>query len=126
MKLCSLPYEEYRDSDNEWNEFIPSIWNEKRVKDLFRLITNLAPNNNDYELLSLYASIGVKPRKDMEQRGNKAVTTDGYWIVRKGDIVVNKLLAWMGAIGLSEYDGVTSPAYDILRKRKQNGHWSFN
>jgi type I restriction enzyme, S subunit len=52
----------------------------------------------------------------MEQRGNKSTTTDGYWMVKKGDIVVNKLLAWMGAIGLSEYDGVTSPAYDILRK----------
>lgn len=52
----------------------------------------------------------------MEQRGNRAVTTDGYWIVKKGDIVVNKLLAWMGAIGLAEYEGVTSPAYDILRK----------
>jgi type I restriction enzyme S subunit len=36
--------------------------------------------------------------------------------VKKGDIVVNKLLAWRGAIGLSKYEGVTSPAYDILRK----------
>ncbi|GAA4414550.1 hypothetical protein GCM10023187_44230 [Nibrella viscosa] len=35
--------------------------------------------------------------------------------MKKGDFIVNKLLAWMGAIGLSEYDGVTSPAYDILR-----------
>ena len=116
MKLCSSPYEKYRVSDNDWYEYLPSVWDEKRVKDIFRLITDIAPNNNDLELLSLYASIGVRPRKEMEQRGNKAVTTDGYWIVKKGDIVVNKLLAWMGAIGLSEYDGVTSPAYDILRK----------
>lgn len=116
MKLCSFPYEKYRVSDNEWHEYIPSTWDETRVKNIFKLITDIAPNDNDFELLSLYASIGVKPRKDMEQRGNKSVTTDGYWIVKKGDIVVNKLLAWMGAIGLSEYDGVTSPAYDILRK----------
>ncbi len=116
MKLCSFPYEKYRVSDNEWYEYIPSTWNETRVKNIFKLITDIAPNDNDFELLSLYASIGVRPRRDMEQRGNKSVTTDGYWIVKKGDIVVNKLLAWMGAIGLSEYDGVTSPAYDILRK----------
>jgi type I restriction enzyme S subunit len=37
--------------------------------------------------------------------------------VKKGDLVVNKLLAWMGAVGVSEYDGVTSPAYDILRRK---------
>ena len=116
MKLHSAPYKEYKKSDNEWDELIPADWNEERVKDIFNLITDTAPANNDFELLSLYASIGVRPRKEMEQRGNKAVTTDGYWMVKKGDIVVNKLLAWMGAIGLSEYEGVTSPAYDILRK----------
>jgi type I restriction enzyme, S subunit len=120
MKLLSSSHEEYRVSDNEWCEFIPSTWNETRVKNIFRLITDIAPNDNDFELLSLYASIGVRPRKDMEQRGNKSVTTDGYWIVKKGDIIVNKLLAWMGAIGLSEYEGVTSPAYDILRESNQN------
>jgi type I restriction enzyme, S subunit len=105
-----------KDSEGEWFDCVPSDWNEKRVKDLFRLVTDVAPDNNDYELLSVYASIGVRPRKDLEQRGNKASTTDGYWIVKKGDIVVNKLLAWMGSIGLSNYEGVTSPAYDVLRK----------
>ena len=69
-----------------------------------------------YELLSIYTDIGVKPRKELEERGNRATTTDGYWLVKKDDFIVNKLLAWMGAIGLSDYDGVTSPAYDILRK----------
>jgi type I restriction enzyme, S subunit len=56
----------------------------------------------------------VRPRKDLEQKGNKASTTDNYWIVRREDLIANKLLAWMGAIGVSHYDGVTSPAYDIL------------
>jgi type I restriction enzyme S subunit len=108
-----------KDSDYEWNQKIPTSWQETRVKNIFKLVTDLAPNDNNFELLSLFASIGVKPRKDMEQRGNKSVTTDGYWMVKKGDIIVNKLLAWMGSIGLSDYDGVTSPAYDILRKSSE-------
>ena len=33
-------------------------------------------------------------------------------------MVCNKLLAWMGAIGSSHYQGVTSPAYDVLRPIK--------
>lgn len=119
MKLYSAPYKNYLRSSNEWSDYIPSEWSEKRVKDLFRLVTDIAPENNHYELLSLYTSIGVRPRKDLEARGNKSITTDGYWIVKKGDIIVNKLLAWMGAIGLSDYEGVTSPAYDILRKISQ-------
>ncbi|WP_409461435.1 restriction endonuclease subunit S [Stenotrophomonas maltophilia] len=70
------------------------------------------------ELLSVYTRIGVRPRRSLEQRGNKASTTDGYWVVKEGDIICNKLLAWMGAIGVSHYQGVTSPAYDILRPIK--------
>jgi type I restriction enzyme S subunit len=116
MKLHSDTYDSYKKSEGEWAVSIPSEWQEKRVKDLFRLVTQAAPANNDYELLSLFAGIGVKPRKDMEARGNKASSTDGYWIVKKNDIVVNKLLAWMGSVGLSEYNGVTSPAYDVLRQ----------
>lgn len=116
MNLRSHPYASYKPSYGEWVDQIPSEWQEKRVKDIFRLVTDKAPVDNDHELLSLYASIGVRPRKDLEARGNKASSTDGYWMVKKGDIVVNKLLAWMGSVGLSEYDGVTSPAYDVLRK----------
>lgn len=47
--------------------------------------------------------------EELVRRFNKASTTDDYWTVRKGDLIVNKLLAWMRAIGVSEYDGVTSP-----------------
>lgn len=112
-------YDAYKTSNSEWVDQIPYEWEEKRVKDLFRLVTDQAPVDNDHELLSLYASIGVRPRKDLEARGNKASSTDGYWLVKKGDIVVNKLLAWMGSIGLSDYNGVTSPAYDVLRKTRR-------
>jgi type I restriction enzyme S subunit len=107
-----------KDSGMEWVGNIPSHWRVLKTKYLFKLIADYAPENNGYELLSIYTDIGVRPRKELEQRGNKATTTDGYLIVKKGDIIVNKLLAWMGAIGYSKYDGVTSPAYDILRKQK--------
>ena len=101
----------------EWLGDVPEHWDVKATKRLFRLVVEPAPDDNDYELLSIYTEIGVRPRKSLEAKGNKATTTDGYWMVKKGDLIVNKLLAWMGAIGISDYDGVTSPAYDILRKR---------
>lgn len=107
-----------KDSGVEWLGDVPAHWQALPTKRLFRLVAEPAEINNDYELLSVYTAIGVAPRKDLEPKGNKASTTDGYWKVRQGDIIVNKLLAWMGAVGFSNYDGVTSPAYDILRKVK--------
>lgn len=108
-------YPSYKPSGVEWLGNVPEHWNTKPTKYCFKLITDKAIENNSEVLLSVYTDIGVKPRSELEERGNKASTTDGYWIVKKGDIIVNKLLAWMGAIGLSNYSGVTSPAYDILR-----------
>ncbi|MHC6647649.1 restriction endonuclease subunit S [Alteromonas sp. HB246098] len=104
-----------KDSGVDWVGEIPEHWEVRKVKYLFELVMEASEKNNNHELLSIYAAIGVKPRKELEEKGNKASTTDGYWLVKKGDFIVNKLLAWMGAIGISEYDGVTSPAYDILR-----------
>ena len=112
------PNMEMKPSGVEWIGEIPAHWKIINTKYLFQLVAEPAPQNNDYELLSIYTSIGVKPRKELEERGNRATTTDGYWLVKKGDFIVNKLLAWMGAIGLSDYEGVTSPAYDILRKTR--------
>lgn len=106
-----------KDSGVEWLGEVPAHWEVLKTKRIFSLECHPAPANNNLELLSVYTEIGVKPRKELEQKGNKASTTDGYWIVQKGDLIVNKLLAWMGAVGYSNYEGVTSPAYDILRNR---------
>lgn len=108
------PNVRFKPSGVEWLGDVPEHWDIERTKNLFRLRTQKSGRAHGLELLSIYTHIGVRPRKDLEEKGNKASTTDDYWIVRKGDLIVNKLLAWMGAVGVSEYDGVTSPAYDIL------------
>ena len=108
------PYPAYKPSGVEWLGDVPAHWDLRRTKALFRLRTEKSGVAHGQELLSIYTHIGVRPRKDLEEKGNKASTTDDYWIVKPGDLIANKLLAWMGAIGVSHYDGVTSPAYDIL------------
>jgi len=103
----------------EWLGDVPEHWGVERVKNLFRLRTEKSGMSHGMELLSIYTHIGVRPRKDLEQKGNRASSTDDYWIVHKDDIIVNKLLAWMGAVGVSAFEGVTSPAYDILKPIRQ-------
>jgi type I restriction enzyme S subunit len=120
------PYSNYSDFDQAWLGELPSHWQVMRTKHLFNLVTEFAPVGNSEELLSVYTAIGVKPRKELEARGNKASSTDNYWRVQQGDIIVNKLLAWMGAIGISEYNGVTSPAYDILRPKENVNPYYYN
>ena len=103
-----------KDSGIDWIGHVPEGWKIGRVKDAFKLRSekNFRPIE-EVQLLSLYTEFGVFPHGDREEKGNKAVSTEGYKFVYKKDIVVNIILAWMGSIGISEYDGVTSPAYDI-------------
>lgn len=101
-----------KDSGVDWIGEIPEHWEMKRLKTILSVKDK---RNVDPEalLLSVYTAIGVRPRQELEERGNKASTVINYKIVSKGDLIVNRLLAWMGAYGLSNYDGVTSPDYDV-------------
>ena len=94
-------------------------WNVSPIRYLFSLREEKNYKQlKDVNLLSLYTDLGVFPHGEQEERGNKAVTADGYKVVYKDDIVVNIILAWMGAIGISDYNGVTSPAYDVYKPNK--------
>ena len=104
-----------------WYGELPERWKAIRIKNLFALIDerNFKPLS-DVQLLSLYTAFGVKPNKEIEKTtGNRAVTADNYKIVHVDDIIVNIILCWQGAIGVSKYDGVTSPAYDVYRAKSE-------
>ncbi len=106
---------EMKDSGIEWIGEIPKHWKIRKIKSLFKLRNekNYLPID-EVNLISLYTDKGIVQHKDLDKTtGNRAVKTEGYKLVYKGDIVVNIILCWMGAIGRSKYDGVTSPAYDV-------------
>lgn len=104
-----------KDSGIEWIGEIPEEWETRRIKTIFSLRDER--NNlplSEVNLISLYTDLGVVQHADLEKTtGNKATNADGYKKVYINDIVVNIILCWMGAIGRSEYTGVTSPAYDV-------------
>lgn len=45
----------------------------------------------------------------------EAETTEGYKICLAGDLVINTLWAWMGAMGVARVDGIVSPAYNVYQ-----------
>ena len=68
-------------------------------------------------LLSVSEYYGVKPRAEAfvgEEHESRAASLEGYRIVRKGDLVMNYMLAWKGAYGASDHDGIVSPAYAVF------------
>lgn len=106
---------EMKDSGVEWIGEIPAEWSVQRIKTIFSI-----RNERNYlpleqvNLISLYTDKGVVQHCDIEKTtGNKASNADGYKKVYPNDMIVNIILCWMGAIGRSDYAGVTSPAYDV-------------
>ncbi|MFR5081266.1 MAG: restriction endonuclease subunit S [Anaerobutyricum hallii] len=100
-----------------WFNSVGKKWDVKRIKYLFDLRDerNYKPLS-EVNLISLYTKLGVVQNSDVEYTtGNRATNADGYKIVYEDDIVVNIILCWMGAMGRSAYNGVTSPAYDIYK-----------
>ena len=65
-------------------------------------------------ILTVVSEYGVRVR-DLDA-GGRAIGEDlnGYRRVRTGDLVVNRLWARFGAYGVSEFDGLISPAYWVL------------
>jgi type I restriction enzyme S subunit len=45
----------------------------------------------------------------------EAETTEGYKLCFAGDLVINTLWAWMGAMGVSHMKGIVSPAYNVYQ-----------
>jgi type I restriction enzyme S subunit len=69
------------------------------------------------ELLSVSHLTGVGPRSEKNVTMTEAESLDGYRVVKQGDLVINTMWAWMGALGVSRHTGIVSPAYGVYRPR---------
>ena len=106
-----------KETGEVWLADIPEEWDFTQIRYLFALRDERNDKPlKDVNLISLYTDKGVVQHSDLEKTtGNKASTADGYKLVYENDIVVNIILCWMGAVGRSAYNGVTSPAYDVYK-----------
>jgi len=70
----------------------------------------------DLQPLSVFLDEGVVPRSSREDNFNRlGADMSKYLLVRRGDIVFNKLRTWQGGLGVSNYEGIVSPAYFVCR-----------
>ncbi|MCL5952079.1 MAG: restriction endonuclease subunit S [Chloroflexi bacterium] len=96
---------------------IPSRWQVERNKSLFKEVDERSVTG-DEELLTVSHLTGVTSRAEKEVNMFMAESMEGYKICRPGDLVINTMWAWMGALGVSQHAGIVSPSYNVYRFRK--------
>lgn len=68
------------------------------------------------DVLSVYRDYGVIPKTSRDDNFNRTpVDLSRYQVVYPGDVVVNRMKAWQGSLGVSALQGLVSPDYDVLR-----------
>lgn len=68
------------------------------------------------EVLSVYREYGVILKSSRDDNLNRTPENlNPYQLVIPGDLVVNKMKAWQGSLGVSKYQGIVSPDYQVAR-----------
>ena len=117
MTLPLKPYPHYRSSGARWLGDVPVHWD---------VLPNRAPfvevndrNHPQEQMLSVTIGEGVilqsELLEDSSKKDGSRVDKSNYKLVQPGDIAYNKMRAWQGAVGVSAYRGIVSPAYVVQR-----------
>lgn len=105
---------EMKESGISWIGKIPEGWRVEKLK--YHLVRNEPRNPGNQQILSVYRKYGVIPKDGRDDNHNvTSEDTSKYKYVKKGVLVINKMKAWQGALGVSEFEGVVSPAYFIYK-----------
>ena len=101
-----------KDSGVDWIGEIPEHWEIIRFKNLF--VQSRLPRRKDDGVVTSYRDGQVTLRSNRRLEGyTEAILEGGYQGIRVGQLVLNSMDAFEGAIGISESDGKCTPEYVI-------------
>jgi type I restriction enzyme S subunit len=88
----------------------------KAVKLKYLFAPSSEANHPAEEVLSVYRDYGVIKKASRDDNFNRTPpNVERYLLVRPGDLVVNRMKAWQGSLGVSEYRGIVSGDYEVVR-----------
>lgn len=110
----------------QYNVYNPIVYDyATELPDGWQLLPNIAifeeriERGHDNEvLLSVTIGKGVIKQADVNvKKDSSNEDKSKYKLIKVGDIAYNKMRMWQGALGYSNYQGITSPAYVILKPK---------
>ena len=99
----------------EWLGNIPVHWTTIKLRQILHPFSE--KNHPELPLLSVVREQGVIIRDVEDKESNHNFIPDDlsvYKMVKKGQFAMNKMKAWQGSYGISDYTGIISPAYFIF------------
>ena len=102
-------------SGTKWLGNIPAHWQIMKLRQILHPVS--VKNSPELPLLSVVREQGVILRDVEDTKSNHNFIPDdlsGYKVVKKGQFAMNKMKAWQGSYGVSDYTGIVSPAYFIF------------
>ncbi len=99
----------------KWLGDIPAHWQIMKLRQILHPVS--VKNSPELPLLSVVREQGVILRDVEDTESNHNFIPDdlsGYKVVKKGQFAMNKMKAWQGSYGISDYTGIVSPAYFIF------------
>ncbi len=102
----------------EWLPTVPQHWTPARISRLFKQTKRVG--FPDLTVLSVYRDYGVIERSTRDDNANRIPDDLSiYQLVRPGDLVINKMKAWQGSLGIAEIEGITSADYVVFSRVHQ-------
>ena len=104
-----------------WIGMVPEHWEVKTLRAYIRIYSE--KYHAEKQLLSVTREQGVILRDvDSKEENHNFIPDDlsGYKLVRRGDFAINKMKSWQGSYGVSNYEGIVSPAYYVCKLEFEN------
>ena len=124
------PNVEMKDSGVEWIGEIPSKWKTTRLKYIFKLREEKT-DTGEGELLTVTITKGIVRRRDFIKKGDhlsRSKSLKGYKVCYTNDLVNNIMKMGFRCLGISDYNGIVSPAYSVfsfINNKNKPMYWDY-
>ena len=99
----SMPKVRFKGFEGEWS-----------TNNLGSIFAERIESNENGEMLSVTMNNGIIRSSDNGRFDNSNSDKSKYKVVKIGDIAYNSMRMWQGASGVSQYEGIVSPAYTVV------------
>lgn len=115
IQATTIPKENGR-VELPWLQNLPNNWHPIRTGFLFR--ERVQTGSPDLELLSITCDRGIIRQSDTGRKTRASQDRSKYKVIKKGELAFNLMNAFSGAIAVSPYDGILSPAYAVCESTR--------